>query len=91
MRLRQQRFLLTADVEINQRDGQLAKSARAAQHMSVHQRLRPMQSAVIRGHAFEIAAMRLDLFETIGCRIVAVGAASHGQIAMRGVSVISLS
>jgi hypothetical protein len=83
MRLRQQRFLLSAYVEVHQRHRQFAEPARAAQQMTIDERLRPMQRAVVGGHPFERAAMGLDLFQAVRRRVVAVGAAAHGQAAMR--------
>ena len=83
VRLREQRFLLTADVEVHQRDRKSVESACAAQQMSIHQRLRPMQRAMIVGHALEIAAMRLDLFEPVAPPDRSrPRPPAHGQLAM---------
>ncbi len=83
VRFDQHRFLLAADIEVDQRDRQFGEPAGAAQQIAVHLRLRPVQRAVIGGHPFERAAIGLDLFQPVRSGIVAVGAAAHGQAAMR--------
>src|SRR5262245_30152155 len=47
--------------------------------MPVNERLRPMQRAMVFAHAFEVATIRLDLFEPVARGIVTVGAAAHRE------------
>ena len=54
-----------------------------AEHRSVDLRLRPMQLAVIRRHAIEVALERLDLFEQLALGVVAVGTPAHEQVLVR--------
>ena len=77
--LGEHRFLLRADVEVDQGQAQGSQFACGAQQMAVDLELGPVQDAVVGGLARQVAAVGLDFFELVLARVVAVGASAHMQ------------
>ena len=77
--LGQHRLVLRRHVEVHQRQLDLGQTALRAQQRAVDLHLRPVQCAAVGGHRVQIAAKGLDLLDAPALRVVAVGAAAHGQ------------
>lgn len=69
------------DVQIDQRERDTFEVPAATHQCAVDACLGPMQGAMVRGLAGEVAAMGLDLLEAVALGIIAIGAPTDGQIA----------
>lgn len=70
---------VAVDVQIDQRHVDRRQLPRLAQQPGVDLGLGPVQLAVIVRLAGEVAAVGLDLFQPVACRVVAIGTAAHPQ------------
>ncbi len=70
----------TADVEIDQRQGQPRQLAGLAEQMAIDLGLGPMQVTMVAGLAVQAAPVGLDLFQAIGSGVEAIGATAHLQV-----------
>ncbi len=76
-------LLLAGDIEVDQCQLHLVQPAFGAQQPAVDAHLGPVQVTVIVGLAGQVTAVGLHLFQTVACRVVAVGATAHLQRAER--------
>ena len=80
MALAEHGFFLAADVEIHQGHLDVGQAQLLAHQAGINFGLGPMQLAVVVGLAFQVATVRLDFFEPIAVRVIAIGAATHLQV-----------
>ena len=74
-------FIARGDVEVDEREVDFVQPLFLAEQPAVDLYLRPVQRAMIAGHALEVALVGLDLLELVEVGVVAVGAAAHEDVA----------
>ncbi|HTU56937.1 MAG TPA: hypothetical protein VMF89_00865 [Polyangiales bacterium] len=84
MLLDQHGLSLARDIEVHQRQPDPRKISRLAHQPAIDLHLRPMQRAVIGGHAIQVAAIGFELFELVLAGVVTIRAAADVKRATFG-------
>ena len=72
-------FFLPRDLEVDERDLELAQTQLRAEEGAIHLRLRPMQGPVVRRHPVKVAPIGLHFLEQAGGGVESIGAAANSQ------------
>jgi hypothetical protein len=79
LHLDEDRLLFSCDVEIHERQTNFAQLSRATQKPPIDAQLCPVQGAMIRGDATDVAAVSLKLLQLARVRIIAICAAANDE------------